>query len=151
MYRINHGPPFYVSLEELAPCLASLMPSCCRASEGLGPVAVLLAHFAMATTSLSACCRPEEHPFLLLESTHRAVQEILRRRGCLPLLRSWIAQHYSEEVITQPEEKVLPAIPQCLAWVNELNERLLAEQALLQRCQMEADRRVRGALRLAMV
>jgi hypothetical protein len=41
--------------------------------------------------------------------------EILRWRRGLPLRRSWIAQPYSEEVITQPEEEVLPAIQQCLA------------------------------------
>jgi len=35
---------------------------------------------------------------------------------------------------------VIPTIQQCLARVNELDERLLAQQELLHRCQLEADR-----------
>ena len=49
------------------------------------------------------------------------------------------------------EEEVLPAIKQCLARVDELDQRLLAEQAMLQRCQLEADRDALAALRLRMV
>ncbi len=57
---------------------------------------------AMLTASASAVarspfCRPEEDPFLLLEST---------------LL----------------EEEVIPAMQQCLKRVDELDERLLAQQ-----------------------
>jgi hypothetical protein len=48
----------------------------------------------------SPFCRPEEDPFLLLESTLRSVQEILVRRRGLPLLRTWIEQPYGEEEIT---------------------------------------------------
>jgi hypothetical protein len=41
----------------------------------------------MATLSAAASpfCRPEEDPFLLLESALRSVQEILLRRRGLPL------------------------------------------------------------------
>ncbi|MBM5783250.1 MAG: hypothetical protein FJ076_00095 [Cyanobacteria bacterium K_DeepCast_35m_m1_288] len=106
----------------------------------------------MATLSAAASpfCRPEEDPFLLLESTLRSVQEILLRRRGLPLRRTWIAQPYGEEEITLLEEEVIPAIQQCLARVDELDERLLAQQELLQRCQLEADREALGKLQLQM-
>jgi hypothetical protein len=95
----------------------------------------------MATRSPeSAFCRPEEDPFLLLESTLRSVEEILQRRRGLPLRRTWLEQPYGEEEITLLEEEVLPAIHQCLARVDELDDRLLAQQELLQRCELEAQR-----------
>ena len=95
----------------------------------------------MATHSPeSAFCRPEEDPFLLLESTLRSVEEILQRRRGLPLRRTWLEQPYGEEEITLLEEEVLPAIHQCLARVDELDDRLLAQQVLLQRCELEAQR-----------
>jgi hypothetical protein len=95
----------------------------------------------MATRSPeSAFCRPEEDPFLLLESTLRSVEEILVRRRGLPLRRTWLEQPYGEEEITLLEEEVLPAIHQCLARVDALDERLLAQQELLQRCELEAQR-----------
>jgi hypothetical protein len=89
----------------------------------------------------SAFCRPEEDPFLLLESTLRSMQEILLRRRGLALRRTWIERPYGEEEITLLEEEVIPAIQQCLARVDELDQRLLSEQELLQRCQLEAERR----------
>jgi hypothetical protein len=106
----------------------------------------------MATLSAAASpfCRPEEDPFLLLESTLRSVQEILLRRRRLPLRRTWIEQPYGEEEISIQEEEVIPAIQQCLARVDELDERLLAQQELMQRCQLEADREALGELRLQM-
>jgi hypothetical protein len=106
----------------------------------------------MATLSAAASpfCRPEEDPFLLLESTLRSVEEILLRRRGLPLRRTWIEQPYGEEEITLLEEEVIPAIQQCLARVDELDERLLAQQELLQRCQLEADREALGERRLQM-
>jgi hypothetical protein len=55
-----------------------------------------------------AFCKPEEDPFLLLESTLRAVQEILLRRRGLPLRRTWNEQPYGEEAITLLEEEVIP-------------------------------------------
>jgi hypothetical protein len=68
----------------------------------------------------------------------------------LPLRRTWIEQPYGEEEITLLEEEVIPAIQQCLARIDELDERLLAQQELLQRCQLEADRGPLGALRWPM-
>jgi hypothetical protein len=110
---------------------------------------------AMLTASASAVarspfCRPEEDPFLLLESTLRSMEEILRRSRGLPLRRTWIEQPYGEEEITLLEEEVIPAIQQCLKRVDELDERLLAQQELLHRCQLEADREALGELRLQM-
>jgi hypothetical protein len=90
----------------------------------------------------SPFCRPEEDPFLLLESTLRWVQEILLRRRGLALRRTWIEQPYGEEEITLLEEEVIPAIQQCLARIDELDERLLAEQELLLRSQLEAQRQL---------
>ncbi|MFN7227552.1 MAG: hypothetical protein ACK5UG_00685 [Synechococcaceae cyanobacterium] len=59
-------------------------------------------------------CKPEEDPFLLLESSLRAVQEILVRRRGLPLRRSWIEQPYGEEEIALLEEEVLPVLQRAL-------------------------------------
>jgi hypothetical protein len=105
---------------------------------------------AMLSAAPSPFCRPEEDPFLLLESTLRSVQEILVRRRGLPLPRTWIEQPYGEEEITLLEEEVIPAIQQCLARIDELDERLLAQQELLQRCQLEADREALAELKLQM-
>ena len=88
----------------------------------------------------SAFCRPEEDPFLLLESTLRSIEVVLMLRRDLPLRRTWIEQPYGEEEITLLEEEVLPAIRQCLARVDALDERLLAQQELLRRCTLEAER-----------
>jgi hypothetical protein len=106
----------------------------------------------MATLSAAASpfCRPEEDPFMLLESTLRSVEEIMRRRRGLPLRHTWIERPYGEEEITILEEEVIPAIQQCLARVDELDQRLLAQQELMQRCQLEADREALGELRLQM-
>ena len=98
----------------------------------------------------SPFCRPEEDPFLLLDSTLRSMEEILRRSRGLPLRRTWIEQPYGEEEITLLEQEVIPAIQQCLKRVDELDERLLAEQEQMQRYQLEADREALGALRLQM-
>ena len=118
-----------------------------RASVGIGPVAAPhLAPIVMATlsagssTATSLFCRPEEDPFLLLEFTLRSVEEILLRRRGLPLRRTWSEQPYGEEEITLLEEEVIPAIQQCLARVDELDERLFAQQELLQRCELELQR-----------
>ena len=98
----------------------------------------------------SPFCRPEEDPFLLLESTLCSVQEILLRRRGLALRRTWIEQPYGEEEITILEEEVIPAIQQCLARIDELDERLLAQQELLHRCYLEADREALAELQLQM-
>jgi len=133
-----------------------------RASAGIGPVAAPLAPITMACSVCgSACrsaaaaespfCRPEEDPFLLLETTLRTLQEILRRRQGLPLRRTWIEQPYGEEEITLLEEEVLPVLQRCLGWVDELDQRLLAQQECLQRCRLEADRDALAELKVAMV
>ena len=113
----------------------------------------VLAPITMATLSsaVSAFCRPEEDPFLLLESTLRSVEEILLRRRGLPLRRTWIEQPYGEEEITLLEEEVIPAIRQCLARVDELDERLLAQQELMQRCELELQRQPLSEQKLQMV
>jgi hypothetical protein len=106
----------------------------------------------MATLSAAASpfCRPEEDPFLLLESALRSVQEILLRRRGLHLRRTWIEQPYGEEEISLLEEEVIPAIQQCLARIDELDGRLLAQQELLQHCHLEAERDALAELRLQM-
>ncbi|MFM1900507.1 MAG: hypothetical protein RLZZ216_1083 [Cyanobacteriota bacterium] len=146
----------------LAPGLSSLGPSCRQAPAGIGPVAApLSAPIVMATLSAAASpfcriapegafCSPEEDPFLLLESSLKAIERILQLRRGLPLRRTWIEQPYGEEEITILEEEVIPAIQQCLKRVDELDERLLAEQELLHRCQLEADREALSELRLQM-
>ena len=98
-----------------------------------------------------AFCKPEEDPFLLLESTLRSMEEILRRSRGLPLRRTWIEQPYGEEEITLLEEEVIPAIRQCLARVDELDERLLAQQELMQRCELELQRQPLSVQKLQMV
>ena len=105
---------------------------------------------ATLTAAASPFCRPEEDPFLLLESTLRSVEAILQRRRGLALRRTWIEQPYGEEKISLLEEEVIPAIQQCLKRVDELDERLLAQQELLQRCQLEAEREALAELRLQM-
>lgn len=105
---------------------------------------------AGSSAATSLFCRPEEDPFLLLESTLRSVEEILLRRRGLPLRRTWIEQPYGEEEITLLEEEVIPAIQQCLARVDELDERLLAQQELLQRCELELQRQPLSVQKLQM-
>ncbi len=127
-------------------------------SSGIGPVATPPAQKIMSfgkaaladSLPSSQDFRPEEDPFLLLESTLRSIEWILQLRRGLPLRRTWIEQSYGEEEITILEEEVIPAIQQCLARVDELDARLLAQQELLQRCQLEADREALGELRLQM-
>jgi len=87
---------------------------------------------AAAVVSRSLFCRPEEDPFLLLESTLRSLQEILRCSQGMPLRRPWIEQPYGEEEITLLEEEVMPAIQQCLARVEELDQRLVRQRERLQ-------------------
>ena len=103
-------------------------------------VALLSAVMAAAPVSPSPLCRPEEDPFLLLESTFHAVQEILARfQGC-PLRRSWMDRPYGEEEITLLEEEVLPALKSCLARIAELDDWLLVEMEFLARCDGELER-----------
>ncbi len=91
---------------------------------------LLSARGGAATTGVarSLFCRPEEDPFLLLESTLRSIEGMLRRRQGLPLRRSWIEQPYGEEEVTLLEEEVMPAIQQCLERVEELDQQLMAQR-----------------------
>ena len=102
----------------------------------------------MASSALSPFCRPEEDPFLLLVSSLRCIERILQGSAGRPLRRTWIEHPYGEEEITLLEEEVIPAIQQCLKRVDELDQRLLAQQELLERCQLEADREVLSELRV---
>ena len=93
------------------------------------------------SSAASPFCRPEEDPFLLLESTLRSIEVVLMLRRNLPLRRTWSEQPYGEEEITRLEEEVLPAIRKCLARVDELDQRLVAQHELLVlRCELEAKR-----------
>ncbi len=87
---------------------------------------------AAPVVARSPFCRPEEDPFLLLESTLRSLQEILRRSQGGPLRRPWDEQPYGEEEITLLEEEVMPAIEQCLSRVEELDQRLVGQRERLQ-------------------
>jgi hypothetical protein len=83
---------------------------------------------AMRSTAASPFCRPEEDPFLLLESSLKAIERILQVRRGLPLRRTWIEQPYGEEEITILEEEVIPAIQLGLARIDELDGKLQAQQ-----------------------
>ncbi|MFM9047736.1 MAG: hypothetical protein ACKOOH_08820 [Cyanobium sp.] len=95
---------------------------------------------ASRSDSTSRLCRPEEDPFLLLQSTFHAVQEILVRHRGQPLRRSWLDLPYGEEEITLLEEEVLPALKSCLARIAELDDWLLVEMEFLARCDGELER-----------
>ncbi len=84
----------------------------------------------MATLSAAASpfCRPEEDPFLLLQSTLSCVERIMMLSAGKPLRRTWIEHPYGEEEITLLEEEVLPAIQQCLQRVDAIDRVLLEEQ-----------------------
>jgi hypothetical protein len=86
----------------------------------------------MATLSSAASpfCRPEEDPFLLLESCGKGIESILRGHAGRPLRRTWIDRPYGGEEISRLEEEVLPAIQQCLARVDEIDQALQLEQEL---------------------
>jgi hypothetical protein len=89
---------------------------------------------AIQSTGFSAAaspfCRPEEDPFLLLESCGKAIEGILRGHAGRPLRRTWIQHPYGEEELTLLEEEVLPAIQRCMARVEEIDQALQLEQEL---------------------
>ena len=64
---------------------------------------------------------------MLLETCGKAIESILRGHAGRPLRRSWIDRPYGEEEIARLEEEVLPAIQQCLARVEEIDDALAAE------------------------
>ena len=82
----------------------------------------------MASSALSPFCRPEEDPFLLLESSLRCIERILLFSEGQPLRRTWIEHPYGEEEIALLEEEVLPALQHCLQRVNEIDAALQEEQ-----------------------
>jgi hypothetical protein len=94
----------------------------------------------VVTASLSPFCSPEEDPFLLLQSTLSCVERILQGSVGQPLRRTWIEHPYGEEEITLLAEEVLPGMRSGLAWIEELDQRLLCRQELLERCRLEAER-----------
>jgi hypothetical protein len=89
---------------------------------------------AIQSTGFSAAaspfCRPEEDPFLLLDSCGKAIEGILRGHAGRPLRRTWIQHPYGEEELTLLEEEVLPAIQRCMARVEEIDQALQLEQEL---------------------
>ena len=76
------------------------------------------------------------------------MEEILLRQRGLPLRRTWIEQPYGEEEITLLEEEVIPAIQQCLARVDELDEGLLAQQNA-EGARLQAERSAEIAMAMA--
>jgi hypothetical protein len=104
-----------------------------------------LAPITMATLSSAASpfCRPEEDPFLLLESCGKAIESILRGHAGRPLRRTWIQHPYGEEELTLLEEEVLPAIQRCMARVEEIDSALEAEAQLSYRQVVEAEAALR--------
>jgi len=91
------------------------------ASSALSPFCRLLA-------PQGAFCKPEEDPFLLLESSLRCIERILKGSAGRPLRRTWIEHPYGEEEITLLEEEVLPVLQLCLQRVNEIDAALQEEQ-----------------------
>ena len=85
---------------------------------------------AINTDARSPFCSPQEDPFLLLESTQKAIEGILRGHAGRPLRRTWIEHPYGEEEICLLEEEVLPAIERCMARVEEIDQALQREQEL---------------------
>ena len=103
-------------------------------------MATLSAGFSAAD---SPFCRPEEDPFLLLESCGKAIESILRGHAGRPLRRTWIDRPYGEEEISRLEEEVLPAIQQCLARIDEIDSALETEAELSYCQQVEAEASLR--------
>jgi hypothetical protein len=103
-------------------------------------VALLSAVMATASIAPSPLCRPEEDPFLLLESTLHTVQEILDRHRGKPLRRAWLDQPYGEEEITRLEEEMLPALKRFVARIADIDDWILVEMEFMQRCRLESER-----------
>ncbi|GDX74618.1 hypothetical protein LBMAG40_12750 [Cyanobium sp.] len=82
---------------------------------------------APASIAPSPLCRPEEDPFLLLESTLHTVQKILDRHRGKPLRRAWLDQLYGEEEITRLEEEMLPALKRFVARIADIDDWILVE------------------------
>ena len=76
----------------------------------------------------SPFCKPEEDPFLLVESCHSALQWLLRRYEGQPLRRTWIDHPYGEEEITRLVDEVMPAMEAFLKRLQEIDAALEAAQ-----------------------
>jgi hypothetical protein len=81
----------------------------------------------MSTLS-SPFCRPEEDPFLLVESCHSALRWLLVRTEGQPLRRTWIDQPYGEEEITRLVDELMPAMEAFLQRLAEIDSELEAAQ-----------------------
>ena len=81
----------------------------------------------MVHTTTSAYCSPEQDPFLLLESSLRCIEHILRCHVNQPLRRSWIEHPYGEEEIALLEEEMLPVLQRCLQRIDEIDAELEEE------------------------
>ena len=93
----------------------------------------------MAPTHVAAAfASPQEDPFLLLESTLKAVERLLRHADQRPLQRCWIDHPYGEEELTRLEEEVLPAISRCLERIDEIDHELELAQDQQQEQQHQA-------------
>jgi hypothetical protein len=141
------GGTYFSSEATASPPLRALVRNTGTASrcaalgaESMAMLSAAASPFCRPIAPEGAFCKPEEDPFLLLESSLKAIERIPQLQRGLPLRRTWIEQPYGEEEITLLEEEVIPTIQQCLARVDELDERLLAQQELLHRCQLEAER-----------
>jgi hypothetical protein len=97
------------------------------------------APITMAPTHVAAAfASPQEDPFLLLESTLKAVERILRHASQQPLQRCWIDHPYGEEELTRLEEEVIPAISRCLQRIDEIDHELELAQDQPQEQQQQA-------------
>jgi len=93
----------------------------------------------MAPTHVAAAfASPQEDPFLLLESTLKAMERILRHASQQPLQRCWIDHPYGEEELTRLEEEVIPAISRCLQRIDEIDHELELAQDQQQEQQQQA-------------
>ena len=70
---------------------------------------------------------PQQDPFLLLESSLRCIEHILRCHVNQPLRRSWIEHPYGEEEIALLEEEMLPVLQRCLQRIDEIDAELEEE------------------------
>jgi len=97
------------------------------------------APITMAPTHVAAAfASPQEDPFLLLESTLKAVERLLRHADQRPLQRCWIDHPYGEEELTRLEEEVIPAISRCLQRIDEIDHELELAQDQQQEQQRQA-------------
>jgi hypothetical protein len=93
-------------------------------------------------------CRAQEDPVLLLKCVRSALVRLLEGHTGQPVQRSWVDCPYGEEEITRLQEELLPALDAFLSRIDELDERLLAQQGPLKRCLLVADRSAQERLKV---